>query len=58
MKKTKKSVTKRIRFTKRGKLIRRPMGVNHFRTRKSQKLLRKKGKMVGINHPKKSILNY
>ncbi len=53
-----KSVTKRIRITKNGKMIRRPMGVNHFRTRKSQKVLRRKGKNTSLDHPKKSIINY
>jgi len=32
-----KSVKKRIRVTKTGKLIRRHMGVDHFRARKTSK---------------------
>jgi ribosomal protein L35 len=39
-----KSVSKRIKFTKNGKLIRRPLGVNHFKTRKSKSNLRDKRK--------------
>lgn len=32
---TKKSVAKRVKITRTGKIVRRPMGVNHFKTRKS-----------------------
>ena len=53
-----KSLSKRIRITKNGKIIRRPMGVDHFRTRKTQKVVRRKNKTVSLNHPKKSLLNY
>lgn len=35
--KTKKAVVKRIKFTNRGKLVRRKMGVNHFRAKKTEK---------------------
>ena len=56
--KTNKSVAKRIRFTGGGKIVRRPMGVDHFRTRKTQKRLRKKSKTLSLDHPKKAILNY
>lgn len=39
----KKSVSSRIKITKNGKVMRRTMGVGHFRTRKSSKnLLRKR----------------
>ncbi|MAF80036.1 50S ribosomal protein L35 [bacterium] len=40
----KKSITKRIKITKRGKVKRRPMGLGHSKTNKSSKqLLRKRG---------------
>ncbi|MCL5733889.1 MAG: 50S ribosomal protein L35 [Patescibacteria group bacterium] len=39
-----KSFTKRIRITKNGKVIRRPMGVDHFRMSKPKKLRRSKRK--------------
>lgn len=39
---TNKSFSKRIRITKTGKAIRRPMGVNHFKTRKNAKGVRGK----------------
>ncbi len=34
------------------------MAVNHFRTRKTQKLLRKKSKTLSLPHPIKVIKNY
>lgn len=52
----KKSISQRIRITRRGKVIRRPMGVGHFRTRKNQKTVRGLGKKRGLNHPLKNIL--
>lgn len=54
----KKSVAKRFKMTKRGKLLRRPMGVNHFRTRKTQKNVRKKRQSRGVDYPHKKIINY
>lgn len=54
----KKSVTKRFKFTKTGKMIRRPMGVNHFKTRNSNKVNRGKRNTRTLDYPKKSILNY
>ena len=38
----KKSVTKRIRITKTGKLIRRKMAQDHFRAKKSGKQIQNK----------------
>ncbi len=49
--KTRKSITKRIRITRRGKIIRRPMAVDHFRTRKSKKSIRSKRKTLGLDFP-------
>lgn len=40
--KVKKSISKRIRVTRTGKLIRRPMGVDHFRARQTSKSIRSK----------------
>lgn len=56
--KTTKSVSKRIKITSNGKIVRRPMGVNHFRTRKSSKLVQSKRKTKSLNLSTKSILNY
>jgi ribosomal protein L35 len=52
----KKSVSKRIRITKNGKIVRRPMGVNHFRTRKSTNNVRSKRKTVSLGYPIKAII--
>lgn len=53
-----KSSSKRIRITKNGKVVRRPMAAGHNRTRKSTKLIKSKAKGKGLNYPKKRILNY
>ncbi len=42
--KSNKSLSKRIKITRNGKIVRRSMGVNHFRTRKSAKNIRGKRK--------------
>jgi len=39
--KTNKTITKRIRITKRGKMIRRPAGQDHFRSKKNGNKIRK-----------------
>ena len=39
---TNKSFSKRIRITRTGKAMRRPMGVNHFKTRKNANGIRGK----------------
>lgn len=38
----KNSITSRIRITRTGKLIRRKMGLSHFRAKKSSKILGRK----------------
>lgn len=53
----KKSISSRIRITKRGKLIRRPMAVDHSRTRKTGKGVREKRLNVGLDYPMRKILN-
>ncbi len=53
-----KSFTKRIRITKNGKVVRRPMAVDHFKTRKSTKTNRNSRKTLGLNFPMKKLLNY
>ncbi len=50
-----KSFTKRIRITKTGKLLRRSMGTDHFRTRKSTKNLRQKKNQRSLNYPRKAM---
>lgn len=56
--KSNKSLTKRIKITRTGKVVRRSMGVNHFRTRKTQKNIRGKRKTRGLDFPFKKIINY
>jgi ribosomal protein L35 len=53
----KKSVSKRIRITKNGKIVRRRMGVDHFRTRRSTKNNRDSRKSLSLNYPLKEILS-
>ena len=53
-----KSLTKRIRITKNGKIVRRAMGVNHFRTRTNAKSIRNKRKSRGLDFPIKTLKNY
>jgi len=50
-----KSLTKRIRITKQGKVVRRPMGVNHMKTRRSTKNNRSKRLSLGLNYPLKNM---
>ncbi|RJQ27774.1 50S ribosomal protein L35 [Candidatus Parcubacteria bacterium] len=58
MKKTKKSVTKRIRVTKNGKVARRPMALGHSRSNKSgTQMGRKKGDR-GLSLPMSTIKKY
>jgi ribosomal protein L35 len=54
----KKSILKRITITKNGKIVRRPIAVNHSRTRKNSKAIRGKRKTRGLAIPMRSIVNY
>lgn len=49
--KTRKSLTKRFKITKTGKILRRPSGQNHFRAKKSGKQIRKTRKWVKVSDP-------
>ena len=53
-----KSFTKRIRITKNGKVVRRPMAIDHFKTRKSTKTNRNARKTLSLGVPMKKMLNY
>jgi len=53
-----KSLTKRIKITKNGKIVRRSMAIDHFKTRKSTKTNRNSRKMVSLNISLKKLLNY
>ena len=58
MKTMNKSASQRIRITKNGKLVRRPMGVGHFRTRTTQKSIRNKRKSRPLGFSVKTLKNY
>lgn len=47
--KTRKSILKRFRITKTGKILRRPTGLNHYRAKKSGKKIRKSRKLVEVS---------
>lgn len=48
-KKTRKSVKKRFKITKTGKVLRRATGQDHYLAKKSGKKRRKKGKWVKVS---------
>lgn len=47
--KTRKSITKRFKITKTGKILRRLSGANHYRVKKSGNAVRKGRKWVVVN---------
>ncbi|MGB9743469.1 MAG: large ribosomal subunit protein bL35 [Minisyncoccales bacterium] len=49
MTKTRKSIIKRFKITKTGKILRRPTGLDHFRSKKSGKKVRLKRKWVVLS---------
>ena len=49
--KTRKSITKRFKITKTGKILRRPTGQDHYRAKKSGKRIRKSRKWVHLSKP-------
>ena len=49
--KTRKSISKRFKFTKTGKVLRRPTGQDHFRAKKSGKKIRESRKWVRVANP-------
>jgi len=49
--KTRKSLSKRFKITKTGKVMRRVCGQDHFRAKKSGKKIREKRKLVQVAKP-------
>jgi len=49
MTKTRKSIIKRFKITKTGKILRRPTGLNHYRSKKSGKRVRLSRKWVPLS---------
>jgi len=47
--KTRKSILKRFKITKTGKILRRATGLDHYRAKKSGKKIRKKRKWVPLS---------
>jgi large subunit ribosomal protein L35 len=47
--KTRKSLTKRFKITKTGKILRRPTGLNHYRAKKSGKKIRQSRKWIEVS---------
>jgi len=47
--KTRKSISKRFKFTKSGKILRRQIGLNHFRAKKTGKRVRDSRKWVRVS---------
>lgn len=57
--KTRKSLSKRFKITKRGKILRRAVGQDHFRAKKSGKTIRQKRKWIPLSpSEKKAIKKY
>jgi len=51
MAKTRKSVSKRFKITKTGKVLRRATGLCHYRAKKSGNRIRKSRKWVRVSKP-------
>jgi len=49
MAKTRKSIKKRFKITKTGKVLRRPVGQDHYRAKKSGKKKRQSRKWVEVS---------
>jgi len=49
--KTRKSITKRFKITKNGKVMRRAVGQDHLRSKKSGAFKREKRKWVAVTGP-------
>ena len=53
-----KALSKRVKVTKNGKIVRRPTAVDHFRTRKHARKIQSKRKTLSLDYPLKKIINY
>ena len=54
--KTRKSISKRFKITKTGKVLRRLTGQNHFRAKKSSKRIQKGRKWILVSKPEAKII--
>jgi large subunit ribosomal protein L35 len=46
--KTRKSISKRFKFTRTGKILRRATGLNHYRAKKTGEKIRKSRKWIPL----------
>lgn len=53
-----KALSKRVKITKNGKIVRRAMAIDHFRTRKNGRSIQKKRRTLSLNYPMRKIINY
>ncbi len=53
---TRKSIAKRFRVTKNGKILRRPTGQNHFRMKKSSKERSRGRKWVELSKAESRVI--
>lgn len=56
MAKTRKSILKRFKFTKKGKILRRVCGQNHYRAKKTGKKIRQSRKWVPLSKSEAKII--
>lgn len=54
--KTKKALTKRFKITKNGKVLRRAVGQNHYRMKKTGEQKRKNRKWVKLSKPESKVI--
>jgi ribosomal protein L35 len=53
---TRKSILKRFKITKTGKILRRPTGLNHYRMKKTGKKIRKSRKWISLSKSEAKII--
>jgi len=54
--KTRKSILKRFKITKTGKILRRPTGQDHYRAKKSGKKIRQSRKWIPLSKTEAKII--
>lgn len=54
--KTRKSLAKRFRITKTGKILRRASGQDHYRAKKTSKAIRAKRKWIAVSKGEAKII--
>ena len=54
--KIRKSILKRFKITKSGKILRRPTGLDHYRAKKSGKKIRKSRKWIPLSKPEAKVI--